>query len=167
MGADPFDILGLAATFDLDPGVLHRAWLGASARLHPDRAGADEAGAIAELARVNRAKSALSSPLSRGEALLTRLGGATGSADRSLPDGFLAEMLDVREELEGAASAGDRESVARWRSWAEQRRAAHVNSLGAMFKKAEGPGRVEALRDIRRELNAWRYIERMIEQLPD
>lgn len=165
---DPFDVLGLPARFDLDPGAVHAAWLRGSARLHPDLSSAGGAPGderMARLADLNRARSVLADPIQRAEALLERLGGPAKDADKSLPDGFLLEMLDVREQVEQAAEAEDPDEINRWEAWAERRRAEAVRTVSGLFD-AHASGVSGALADIRRELNAWRYIERMLEQLP-
>lgn len=161
---DPFDLLNLPPTFALDAGALHRAWLAASARLHPDRAGTgtsdmEDAQRLAVLAALNQSKTTLADPFQRAEALLARLGGPAKEADKSLPDGFLMEMLDVREQLEEAAATGDPAEIGKWESWAADRRREAIARVGDLFEARD-------LAAIRRELNAWRYIERMIEQLP-
>lgn len=161
---DPFDLLNLPPTFDLDAAALHRAWLSASARLHPDRAGPgtsemEEAQRLSVLAAMNRAKAVLSDPIQRAEALLTRLGGPLKEDDKSLPEGFLMEMLEVREQLDEATASGHPEEISKWEAWAGDRRRDAIERVTRLFES-------NALTDIRRELNAWRYIERMIEQLP-
>lgn len=120
---------------------------------------------LAELAAVNRARAVLADPMQRAEALLTRLGGASKEADKSLPEGFLMEMLEVREQVEEAARSNDPGEIGKWEKWAEERRRESVASVRALFK-AHSNGDPAALGDIRREINAWRYIERLIEQLP-
>ena len=107
----------------------------------------------------------LGDPLQRAEALLARLGGAGKENDKSLPDGFLAQMLEVREEVEEAA--GDAAATAKWEAWAQAERSEHEARVAALFRRAlaSNPADTEALRQIRTQLNAWRYIDRMIEQL--
>lgn len=160
--ADPFDVLGLPPHFDLDPSVIERAFLRAMASAHPDAAGS--ANGI-ESADLTEARRVLDDPERRANALLDRLGGP-GKDDRSLPDGFLMEIMSVREEIE---QTPDRE---RWTAWAEERRAEHIASVGAHFQRldhaGDEPARESIRRSIRTELNAWRYAERLIEQLdPD
>ncbi|MFN7020689.1 MAG: iron-sulfur cluster co-chaperone HscB C-terminal domain-containing protein [Phycisphaerales bacterium] len=163
---DPFVVLGLERRFDLSPAEVERAYLARAAGLHPDVVGAlgpdvEGAGPSEEL---NRARQVLKDPESRGNALLALLGGPAKEQDRSLPDGFLAEMMEVRERME-AGGAAERE---RWEGWAEQRRSSHERNVRELFSRAAGGETAdsghETLRAIRRELNAWRYIERMLEQ---
>lgn len=162
-GPDPFDALGLPARFDLADEEIERAYLARIARAHPDRAG----GQTADSAALNRARTTLLDRERRGEALLRRLDGAEASADRSLPDGFLMEMMELRTEIDASIAARGDGARREWEAWAARRRDGHAASAGALFARAEA-GDGSALRDLRRELNAWRYTERLIEQLdPD
>lgn len=164
MDADPFDALGLPPEFDLDAARIDRAYLARAAARHPDLAMDDES-AVADAARLNRARQELKDPESRAAALLKRLGGPDKSQDKSLPDGFLMEMMEIREEIEAAIAGPDPGQRERWRAWAGERREAHIRRVSSMFRAAGPAPSPEALREVRRELNAWRYAERLIEQL--
>jgi molecular chaperone HscB len=163
--ADPFDILGLEPRFDLSADRLGRAYLARSAVLHPDLA-SDDGGAAREMAALNEAKRVLESHERRANALLARLGGPTKEQDKSLPPGFLAQMMQTREEIE--SSAHDPASRARWERWATDQREAAIAEVSAMFRGVGPKPAQPALAAIRARLNAWRYVERLIEQLdPD
>lgn len=162
--ADPFDILGLAPRFDLGEGEIRRAYLARAAQVHPDTAGGEE-DAEALSAELNRAKRTLEDPERRANALLARLGGPAKEEDRSLPSGFLMEMMEVRERMEEAVASGDPARRTEMEAWAAARREAHASRVKALFEKAGGDAPADVLRAIRTELNAWRYVERMIEQL--
>jgi molecular chaperone HscB len=170
--ADPFDTLGLPPRFDLDAAAVERAYLAGVASCHPDLAG-DDADRAAEASRraaaLNRAKAVLLDPEARARALLERLGTGGAGDERELPEGFLAEILDTRMAVEEARASGDREAIARLRGWAASERERYVGRVSELFREVEGGGgaTAERARDIRRELNAWRYIERMIEQVAD
>ncbi|MCL4743081.1 MAG: DnaJ domain-containing protein [Phycisphaerales bacterium] len=158
---DPFDALGLPARFELDEGTIRRAYLARVGAVHPDAAG----GEGAEASNLNEARATLSDPEQRANALLDRLGGPSKEADRSLPDGFLARMMAVREEVEADLASGGAEARARWEAWAVEQRREHERRVGAMFAGLADGASADALRAIRTELNAWRYVERLIEQL--
>lgn len=164
---DPFEALGVEPRFDLELGNLRKRWLALAARLHPDIApDPEEAGRT--LARASAAHARLTNPESRADALLVRLGGPTKEQCNDLPAGFLMEIMEVREELEDAVAEGDDATIERLREWAAEQRGGYEAELGQMFAALEtesvsGPD-AEALRAIRERLNAWRYIERMIEQ---
>lgn len=166
---DPFAVLALPRRFDLERSDIERAYLARAGQAHPDLATSDDHGdASAEVAAgdLNRARQDLSDPETRATILLALQGGPSKDQDRSLPDGFLMEMMDVREQMEAAAAAGDRARIEHWERWANQQRAGHIRTVAEMFAgvDATNPDPV-ALRAIRSRLNAWRYIERMLEQL--
>lgn len=161
---DPFALLGLQPRFDLDTASIRRAWLAATRELHPDRAGARPE-AAEMLARINHAKRTLEDPEERASALLRLLGGPTKEQDKTLPDGYLMEMLEIREQMESEIAQEHDDARTRWESWSAQRRQQHIDRAAAMFS-ALGPAPDSGeLRAIRLELNAWRYVERLIEQL--
>ena len=162
---DPFSILGLPARYDLDAPAIERAYLARAAQLHPDLVGGDESAAARASAELNRAKRTLADDERRAVALLTLLGGPGASEDRSLPDGFLMDILEIREEVESARDSGDPAQVARWEAWAADERARYSAEIGRRFEALGDPPGGEALGAIRTQLNAWRYIERLIEQL--
>lgn len=158
----PFSILGLQPAFDLDPKAVERAYLRQAARLHPDHAPdtADDDGAIAAL---NAARDQLLNPELRAGILLGLLGGPGASQDKSLPEGFLLEMLEARQLMEEELALNEAAARGKWRTWALDRRRGFCTRLAELFGRV--PGDPAALAAIRCELNAWRYIERMIEQL--
>lgn len=165
---DPFATLGLAPTFNLADGVLQRAYLARVAACHPDLASGDPeraAEAARTSAELNEARRLLLHPESRARVLLERLGGSGGEG-RDLPEGFLMQMMETRMALEEAAAAGDAEEIATWRAWAARERASFITSVGALFPEGDSALSPETAGEIRRLLNAWRYVERMIEQLP-
>ncbi len=141
--------------FELPAAEVERAYLIRAAALHPDLAG----GTGNDSAALNDAKETLLNSELRANALLEVLGGPGKGQDRSLPEGFLVEVMEVRE---AAGAAGASES-GRWRAWAVEKRRGYERDVGAMFAAVAGDRGL--LREVRRTLNAWRYIERMIEQL--
>jgi molecular chaperone HscB len=171
VASDPFQVLGVPQRYEVDRAGLHRAYLRRSAELHPDSvggAGADDDG-IAEL---NAARSELEDPLRRAMALLEVLSARSverrvPADDRALPDGFLMEMMELREQIEADLAQGDSVLLARWEQWGMDQRAHYEHTVGAMFASVADGAQAPAstLRSIRKELNAWRYIERMLEQL--
>lgn len=162
--ADPFELLALSPTFEIDEAALQRAWLRRSAALHPDRV-ADPAEAAAAMAHINDARDTLADPERRANALLARLGGPTKEQDNSLPPDFLTGMFAIREKMEEAVASSDPAERARFEQWAALRRAEFMKSVSDRFRALTVPPTNQSLRDIRCELNAWRYIERLIEQL--
>lgn len=166
MPPDPFALLGLPRTFDLDRDRIERAYLARSAAIHPDLVGpgADaQAAAHASAADLNHAARTLRDPEARANVLLTLLGGPAKVTDRSLPDGFLQGILGVRLEIEESAS--DPAARVKWEAWAQSQRDEYAARCRDRFAALASPPKAQDLREIRRILNAWRYIERLIEQM--
>ena len=115
---DPFAILGIAPSFDVDLGAIEQTHRELSRALHPDRyvgAGSSERReALARAMEVNEAWRIVRDPIRRAEALLQR-NGVTVAEDRAPPADpeFLMEMLEQREALSEAIAAKDRDAVAR------------------------------------------------------
>jgi molecular chaperone HscB len=164
---DPFDTLGLPAVFALEPARIERAALAQLAQLHPDAGLLDADESDLQAARINAARDTLLFALARAEALLQRRGGPAKEADKSLPAGFLAEMMQTREEAEAAIASGDPAARAMWTTTAMQQRAAYEARAATLFAQPQASASPDAatLRELRTHLNAWRYIERLIEQL--
>ena len=149
-------------------------WLKQSAMLHPDRIRdpLERMDAADRLAELNDARLTLADDERRANALHALLGGPSARDDQSLPDGFLMEIMEVREAMETALSDEGDAGRSRFESWAQDRRVQHLSAITTGFETLESldseTDRSAALRAVRVELNAWRYIERMIEQLdPD
>ncbi len=160
---DPFQSLGLPRRFDLDDPSIRRAYLAKVAGTHPDlAAGASAQGDSAEL---NRSRDTLLNPELRADALLRLLGGPSKESDKSLPPAFLSHIMETREAIETAKESGDSGEISTWTDWADAERARYIADVGALFVALPNPPPPQTLRIIRQKLNAWRYIERLIEQL--
>lgn len=156
---DPFAVLGLPRRFDLDIGAIESAFLSRLSGVHPDLAGE---GASFEAADLMDAKATIENPERRATMLLELLGGPSASDDKSLPDGYLMEMMELRGEIEEQLGS-DSDARTRWQSFADERRAEHIKRVSELFSPSSVDD--DGLRLIRTELNAWRYTERLIEQL--
>lgn len=161
-------MLGLPRAYDVDPAAVQRAFLQGAARIHPDlvAGGADPEAEGAAI--LNRAKRVLDDPEQRAIALLRLLAPDGAVDERTLPPGFLAEMMDVREQIEAAQTGRDRAALDRWERWAQEQRTSYRAAVGELFSAAAAAPDPGVFRRIRQTLNAWRYIERLIEQIdPD
>lgn len=153
---DPFLILGLPRRFDLDEAALRRAYLARVAAIHPDLTTEDAAQSAS--AELNQARELLGNPESRADVLLKLLGGPAKEADKSLPVGFLMDIMETREALDAALASKDASELERLNAWAHAQRQNYTEAVAAAFADAN-------LKNVRTTLNAWRYIERMIEQM--
>jgi molecular chaperone HscB len=109
--AHPFEILGLAPSFALDPSVLEQRQRELNRAVHPDRhAGkspAERRQALSRAMDINLAYRTLRDPASRAEALFSVLG-APSTRESTISDPvLLMEMMEQREALEEARRAKD------------------------------------------------------------
>ena len=138
---------------------------------HPDRSGESEDVEVGAAADLNRAKEILEHPEQRADCLLGLLGGPSKEQERGLPPDFLRDMLDLRESIESDEAADPEGAKRKWGAWGAERRREHERVIGECFARfgvagASAPlSSVEMLRQIRLELNKWRYTERLLEQL--
>lgn len=164
---DAFALLGFPHSFDLDEAEVERAYLLRSTEAHPDLTATSDAEPTDRITELNAAKQALQNPEHRANLLLALEGGPSKEQNRTLPDGFLPEMMEIRERIETETEAGGAAAVEKWKTWMETRRSEHVLRVSGCFRelKVNPAARDRLLREIRIELNAWRYIERLAEQL--
>lgn len=157
---EPFALLGLAPSYDVDLAALERAFFERSKALHPDRAAGSTAGErIAALTRsraLNDAYQLIKKPVPRAEYLLARAGVSIGDNERLDPT-FLMEILELREELAAARVAGDTELVGRLAQAMRDRRAEAIGALSALFARSEFAA-------IKERLVLLRYIDRYLEE---
>ena len=157
---DYFELFGLPRRFDLDAASLQSRYLELARRTHPDFAGSDpdaQLQAMERSAQVNEAHRILADPEERANYLLEFLGGPTKDQDKSLPEGFLEEMVTLREELAEAQESGERPKIEQIRADAQRNRQIHLDQIRNLFAAGD-------LAPIRREINALRYIHRLLEQ---
>ncbi len=169
---NPFKVLGLEPRFDIDTDDLHHRFVAASAGVHPDRSTdpEEQLDLARRAAQLNQAYRTLKDPESRAGALLELVGGNDTIEHRDLPTGLLEQMLEIREQMAEATADANRQKLDELNDWAQAERKAYLDRIARLFDETMGsasPPR-ETLINIRRQLNALRYIERMIEQLdPD
>ncbi|MEM6505776.1 MAG: Fe-S protein assembly co-chaperone HscB [Planctomycetota bacterium] len=165
MSDDPFELFGIERRFALDEAALRRAFLKASAEHHPDRFvdPIDQAEAVESMSRLTEAYRVLSDPESRARALLGLSSFELAEDRDKLPPELLMEVIEVREEMESAIESNNQAELDRLRRWATRQRAGYLDRLDELF--GLGLDQQQAA-SVRLTLNALRYIQRMLEQLP-
>lgn len=163
--SNPFALLGVAPRFSVDEAALRRAFLRASTEQHPDRFidPIEQADAVERMSQLTDAYRVLSDPELRAKSLLALSGLALAEDRDKLPADLLMQVMEVREELEEAIATSDTAELARLRAWAGERRDASLQRIGALLDDALDAGKAKA---VRIELNALRYMQRMLEQMP-
>ena len=165
---DPFAVLGLPRSVDLDRATVDRAYFAASEAAHPDKvAGGDEAARRrAELAaaRINEAYRVLKDRVGRLEALC-RLGGIDlDSTDPDhgapMPDqGFLVEMIERREQVAEAAAEGE-DALEDLRDGVEA-------EIDGAVREAEAALRAGQVREAAKALVRRRYLARLRDEIDE
>jgi molecular chaperone HscB len=116
-----FELFGLAPAFALEPEALERSYRDIQSRVHPDRfAHAGDAERRASLqwtTRVNEAYRTLKDPVQRGKHILELHGvDVAFETNTQMPNDFLVQQLELREELEGSVHKKDASGLERLRS---------------------------------------------------
>jgi molecular chaperone HscB len=157
---DPFGLLGLAPSYDVDLAALERAFFERSKQAHPDRvAGGTAAERVAALSRsraLNDAYQLIKRPVPRAEYLLARAGVTIGDNERLDPT-FLMEILELREELAAARAADDTALVEKLQRAMQARRKDALDALPALFAASDFAA-------IKERLILLRYVNRYLEE---
>jgi molecular chaperone HscB len=158
--SDLFAVLGLEPRFDVDAQQLEQAYLARSREVHPDRfataPAAERVVALGKSMAVNEAYKTLKRPVARAEYLLARAGQGIGDHER-VDVSFLAEVLELREELAAARAAGQLDRVATLEQAMKARHAALVAELAPAFAVAD-------LARAKRVAIELRYVARYLEE---
>jgi molecular chaperone HscB len=167
-----FERLGLPVRFGVDPAEIERNYLARSRALHPDFHGqasdAEQRASLELTAALNEAYAVLRDPFRRAEYLLSLHGGPSASEVKEMAPAFLEEMLELRMEIEELRETGGADSPERleMETRLNRRNAALLDELTRHFvrleKTAEGK---PILLDVRRTLNAARYIQGLLRDL--
>lgn len=166
--ADHFERLGLPRRYDLDPGQVERNYLARSRAVHPDyhqlASGGEQSASLELSARLNEAYATLRDPFKRAEYLLSLEGGPSASEQKEMPPEFLEEVLELRMEMEDLTGDARVEMERRL----EGREAALMGAVAAQFERLPTVGsehRTGLLRQIRRTLNATKYVRNLLRDL--
>jgi molecular chaperone HscB len=171
-----FDRLGLPRRFLLDEAELERQYLARSRAVHPDfhaaGASSDLAASLELSAALNEAYNILRDPFTRAEYLLGLEGGSTAAEHKNVPPEFLAEMLELREQIEEARAGGNTclAAVAELDADFANRFNKFMAQVARNFEfleklSADDSKRDEYRLEIRKLLNAAKYIRGLIRDL--
>ncbi len=170
-GTTLFDVLGLPRGVDVDRAELERAYRERSLRLHPDRAGKDDPRerrlSLERTALLNEAYRTLRAPEPRAFYLL-RLHGLDLLKDEAravtVPPGVLEEVLDLREQLDGARAAGDEDLVNTLSDRVRVQSAATLSTAQSALRRLErDPSDAAARDEAAQALARLRYHHRFLE----
>lgn len=162
---DPFAVLGVEPSFELDLGALERRHRQLSRALHPDRyagrSASERRQALGRAIEVNEAFRTLKDPIRRAEALLRTLGMELeeGREPQPSPE-FLMQIMEYREELSSARQHKDLEALASLAKAIRDREAEASRALAQAFSSREG-AEASALHE---RLGALRYYRRFLDE---
>ena len=157
IASDPFELLGLPVSYELNQAVLETRHRELSRALHPDRyvgrPASERRQALGRAIEVNEAFRSLRDPVRRAELLLTRLGVSLGErVEREVGPELLMEIMELRETLAELRRAGDANGVEKLCQRVEQRRAEATRKLEAGFRAALEPGAAPNVNALQKEL---------------
>ena len=151
---DPFAILGIAPSFDVDLAAVEQTHRELSRALHPDKyvgAGPSERReALSRAMEVNEAWRVVRDPIRRADALLAREG-VTVAEDRGPPADpeFLMEMLEQREALADARHSRDLGAVRKMATAIEARAHDVERRLSDGFARGDASSLVGSVGELR------------------
>jgi molecular chaperone HscB len=166
---DHFTFFGLSRRFDIDEEALQKRFIAIIRDIHPDFHGHSspefQALAVRLSAQANEAYKVLMDPLLRAEYLLQQAGGPDSTENKGVPDGFLPQIMMLREEIEEAKVNDDKEELQALAGQIGQRYeslAARIAELAMLV--AESPD-AQTRERLRVNLNAMTYIRNLREQV--
>lgn len=168
-GADYFELFGLPRRYDLDERELARKYLLICRNIHPDRfaaAGEEmQSFALRASAAINRAHEVLSHPHLRAEYLLESSGGKSAAQDKSVPADLLVRVMEIREGIEEAKSERNHEALSAFQRTIEGRLSETRARIAGLCARLTGDSAQAEKDELRRQLNAVKYLENLLAQL--
>ena len=171
---DHFSLLGLPRQFDIDLAQLQQKFVALSRHAHPDFHGG-ESPEVQQLSlrissAVNDAYRTLKDPAARASYLLELLGGKSSAVDKSVPDGFLATMMMMQEELAEAKALNNQAELARLKAVLQTQQEGLFKRITKLFNEHQDAVSCQAvvtdiLDEIRKHVNAISYVKKMLSQL--
>jgi len=167
--ATHFERLGLPRRFAIDAATIEREYLARSRELHPDyhqlSSAAEQRASLELSSALNEANAVLRDPFRRAEYLLMLEGGPSASEMNAMPQAFLMDMLDLREQVAMLQAAKSPELI-ELEQQLNDHRSAFLMDVSQQFAKLESTSdeaeRLEIRKAIRSKLNMTKYINGLI-----
>lgn len=171
---NPYAAFGLPLAFGVDKEQLRKKQLQLTRLMHPDFFGGENAAlrklAERNTAELNRAYELLKDDAARAEWLVRELGGPTQESVRDMPPEFLMEVMEWSEALEEArgtdARSPKRMRLAPLRAELTDRRRVLLAEIASNLDPLP-PVDDPRLVQLRRDLNAVRYLDRALTELAE
>ncbi len=170
-GIDFFEVLGFPVSFELKSEELEERYQKLSLELHPDFYGsapeAEQLLSETASAILNTAYKTLHEPTLRAGYLLNVLAEKQQLDERSLPEGFLAEMFFLQEELDELLDSVNSVELSAMHDDLQNRKKNIEADYAPLFKKHEDhPEDYGILQQLQTHLNAEGYLRRLLERIP-
>ena len=143
----------------------HFTFFGISRHFHSHSSPEFQALAVRLSAQANEAYEVLKDPLLRAEYVLQQAGGPGSAENKNVPDGFLPQIMMLREEIEEAKANNDKEELQALAGQVGERfegLAARIAELAALVVESSDAQTRERLRV---NLNAMMYVRNLREQI--
>jgi len=167
---DFFEVLGFSVDFEVDLVVLEERYQRLSLELHPDffessteseKLHSEKASAI-----LNTAYKTIREPISRACYLLNLFSKNQKLDERSLPEKFLDEIFLLQETLDELVDKGKKSELLTMRKDLRLKQNKIEKKIPSLFKKlGDQPNDLEILQLLQTNLNAERYLRRLIERI--
>ncbi|UCG32894.1 MAG: Fe-S protein assembly co-chaperone HscB [Phycisphaerales bacterium] len=168
---DYFTIFGLPRRYQLDEKELHKRFLNLTRDVHPDRFATSAPETINVTmrlaAQVNEAHEVLKDPVLRAEYLLQQAGGKRPSEEKGAPGGMLAEVMELREQIEEAVSRDDRTALEELRRRVNDMHAEVQETVASLAEAVADQPEAEDLQELRAYLNGIKYVRNLQDLLSD
>jgi molecular chaperone HscB len=168
-GLNYFERLGLPRRFDLASETIEKQYLARSREVHPDfhqlSSSIEQQTSLELSSAINQAYQVIREPFARADYLLQLEGGPSASETAEMPTSFLAEVLELREQIEELKASNNTSS--KLEEQLESRKDSLLGDIGKQFSKLEGLPtesieRSRTLLNIRQLLNASKYIQGLL-----
>lgn len=168
--ANYFEVLGVPATFDLDPVEVLATFRSVAKQIHPDRFGGapEEARTTATslAALVNRAFEVLQDPVRRADYLLELAGGPSAAEVREVPGNLLAQVMMLREEVEEAKAGESGPTLDLLRARVSEQRKTTLRSIAEQVRGVDNLDS-DGRKELRKALNSIKYYDNLLSELAE
>jgi molecular chaperone HscB len=170
LGKNYFELFGLPMSYDIDLTDLSSRYRELQRRFHPDRYAAalesERRLSVQMTAQINAAYQTLRDRVARGRYLLSLKGVHTDEdTDTRMDPAFLMEQMELREALDDARGASDREArCAALLEQVDQRLDSKTAQLQQNFSTGSEPA-LQAARELVREMQFLQKLTHEIEML--
>ena len=167
---DHFEVMGMPHCFEIDSEELENLYQRLTLEMHPDFFGAapEEQKRLSEKSSVmlNAAYSTLREPASRAGYLLSLFAKGKNLQTDKLPEGFLQDMFIFQESLDEILESGDQSALCKMNEDLQDRYNFIESNYASLFKKLEtSPENTEILQQLQTQLNAERYLRRLLDRI--